>query len=354
MDERATAVQLNRRMVDRMVRDGFLTDPAVEAVFRSVLRHRFLPESVPLAKAYRDAVVTLRSADGSGVLPKGACESSSTMPSLLAQVVSAANILPGMRILQVGTGPGYLVALVAGLTTAAGYVVTVELDPQISAAARDRFAAFGLQQVRAIHGDGYDGYEQAAPYDRVLVTAACGELAPAWHRQLREGGQVLLPLVLGQSSVYPLLVLQKRGAELAGSVVANLIHVRFVPLQRPSGARPERSDRLRAAVQQSLARYLGNSAYPVATLRAIALYADLELLASQVAIDRYVPAGDPEQIARAITARWQADGAPQVQDCTFCVTFGAAPRSGWRWRFETSGQPVHVYLSRQDQPKNER
>lgn len=352
MDERATAAQLNRRMVDRMVREGSLTDPAVEAAFRSVLRHRFLPQSVPLAKAYRDAVVTLRSADGSGVLPKGACESSSTMPSLLAQVLSAAQILPGMRILQIGTGPGYLVALLAALTTASGLVITLELDPQISAAARDRLAALGLQQVHAIHGDGYDGYEQAAPYDRVVITAACKDLAPAWHKQLREGGRVLLPLVLGESSVYPLLGLQKRGAELVGSVVANLTHVRFVPLQRPSGARPERSDRLRAAARQAVAGVLGRSTYPAATARAIALYADLELLASRAAIDRYVPAGGPTQIAQAITARWQADGAPRVQDCTFRVYFGAAPHSGWRWCYETPGQAVHVYLSRQDPPKS--
>ena len=339
MDEHTTATELNRRMVDRLVRKGRITDSAVEQAFRSVLRHRFLPSRVALDEAYRDAVVALRSADGSGALPAGSCESSSTMPSLLAGVLTAAEVTPGMRVLQVGTGPGYLVALLAHLTTPSGRVVTVELDPELSAAAGARFAAMGLRHVDAIDGDGYLGSERAAPYDRIVVTAACRDVAPAWHRQLREGGRVLLPLVLGDADAYPLVSLRKRGTELSGSVVADFVHVRFVPLRRPSDAVPERANRLQAAVQQEVMHQLGDGA-GTASARAVALYADLELLASDS------PAGRPREIAAAIIARWRADGAPHLPQIVFRVRFDAPPAAGWLQRFTTPGRPVAVYLSR--------
>ena len=336
---------LNRRMVDRLIREGHITDAAVERAFRSVLRHRFLPRRVPLREAYRDVVVALRSADGSGALPAGTCESSSTMPSLLAGVLSAAEVAPGMRVLQVGTGPGYLVALLATLTTLSGQVVTVELDPELSTAAHVRFGEMGLRHVYAIHGDGYLGYEHAAPYDRIVVTAACRDVAPSWYRQLREDGQLLLPLVLGgDASAYPLMSLRKRGTELSGSVVGDFVHVRFVPLQRPSDAPPERAGQLRAAVRQEVMRHFAGGGRTV-TPRALALYADLELLASHASGDRSEPVDRPEELAAAIVARWHADGAPHLPKIVFRVRFDAPPTTGWRWRFATPGRSVEVYLS---------
>lgn len=339
MDEHTTATALNRHMVDRLVRKGRIADSAVERAFRSVLRHRFLPSGVTLDQAYRDAVVALRSADGSGALPVGSCESSSTMPSLLAGVLTAAEVAPGMRVLQVGTGPGYLVALLANLTTPSGRVVTVEFDSALSTAAAARFATMGLRHVDAIDGDGYLGSERAAPYDRIIVTAACRDVAPAWYRQLREGGQLLLPLVLGDAGAYPLVSLRKRGSELNGSVIADFVHVRFVPLRRPSDALPERANRLQAAVQQEVMLQLGDGV-GTASARAVALYADLELLAA------VPPVGRPREIAAAIVARWRADGAPHLPRIVFCVRFDAPAPAGWRWRFTTPGRSVAVYVSR--------
>jgi protein-L-isoaspartate(D-aspartate) O-methyltransferase len=164
--------------------------PVVEAL-RVVPRHLFLPD-VPLERAYADeAVVTKWGADHTAL-------SSASQPAMIAIMLEQLDVAPGMRVLEIGTGTGYNAALLAHMVGLAGHIVTVELDAEIAAAAREHLAAAGLgpDRVTVITGDGALGWSAGAPYDRIILTAGAWDVAPAWFAQLCDGGRLVLPLAL--------------------------------------------------------------------------------------------------------------------------------------------------------------
>lgn len=99
---------------------------------------------------------------------------------------------PGERILEIGTGTGYSSALLAH-RTGPGTVTSIEIDPHIAAHARQRHSALGAD-VHTITGDGELGHPAAAPYDRIVSMASVRRIPPAWLRQLRPGGVLVVPL----------------------------------------------------------------------------------------------------------------------------------------------------------------
>ena len=180
---------LHHQLVDTLKRDGSIRTPAVEAAFRAVPRHPFLP-AVALEEVYQDeAIPTRRSADGTPV-------SSSSQPAAMAIMLEQLDVRPGHRVLEIGAGTGYNAALLAHLAGEAGEVVSIDIDEDIVAAAREHLAAVGLgsERVRVGHGDGGLGFPEAAPYDRIVLTVGAWDVVPAWHEQLAEGGRLLLPL----------------------------------------------------------------------------------------------------------------------------------------------------------------
>jgi protein-L-isoaspartate O-methyltransferase len=114
------------------------------------------------------------------------------MPAVVAQMLTALEVEPGMRVLEIGTGTGYNAALLAHQLGAEN-VVSVEIDPAVADHARHALAATGYGQVSVITGDGAEGYPPRAPYDRVISTAAAAEVPHAWVAQTRPGGRVLTP-----------------------------------------------------------------------------------------------------------------------------------------------------------------
>jgi protein-L-isoaspartate(D-aspartate) O-methyltransferase len=165
---------------------GRLQSPEVEAAFLAVRRHDFLP-SHPPEIAYRDQVVTTKVIDGIPI-------SASTQPSMMATMLEQLGLRRGHRVLELGTGTGYNAALMAHIVGEAGRVVTLDLDEDIVAEARRNLRRAGFQQVACIRGDGGDGYEAAAPYDRIIVTVGSWDIPPALTRQLRQGGRLVIPL----------------------------------------------------------------------------------------------------------------------------------------------------------------
>jgi SAM-dependent methyltransferase len=118
--------------------------------------------------------------------------SSASMPTVVAQMLTALQIEPGMRVLEIGTGTGYNAALLAHRLGASA-VVSVEIGPTVAKHARDALAAAGYGAIRVITGDGAQGYPPGAPYDRVISTAAAAEMPYAWMAQTNPGGLVLTP-----------------------------------------------------------------------------------------------------------------------------------------------------------------
>ncbi len=204
--DEAEAARLRAEMVERLRAAGAVHDPAVEQALLSVPRHLFLPRK-PLAGAYENVAVATR-------WEQGATVSSVSQPEIVAMMLEQLHVTPGMRVLEIGAGAGYNAALLAELVGPAGSVTTIELDPELAGEAAAHLAAAGYSPARArvIAGDGWMGWAEGAPWDRIEVTAGVWDISPAWVEQLADGGMLLAPLWLGVSDVS--VALRKRAGRL--------------------------------------------------------------------------------------------------------------------------------------------
>ncbi|WP_047868931.1 methyltransferase domain-containing protein [Nocardiopsis sp. RV163] len=250
-----TARERHSALVEAMVADGTLTDAALTDTFRSVPRHRFVPETGALtahgtalnansnperwlAAVYADnAIVTqvdgpdpsayreapdprapgfrapgereaepreqrAHDAGGPGPGRRGpsgpgpreraeAATSSVSAPRVLARMLELSDLANGQRVLEVGTGTGWNTALLAHRLGDSA-VTSVETDPRLAGMAREALRAEGYSP--AVHlADGYGGYPPGAPYDRIISTCGVRRVPPAWVEQLRPGGLVVCP-----------------------------------------------------------------------------------------------------------------------------------------------------------------
>jgi len=179
---------LHQAFVDQLKSKGILGAQGIEAAFRAVPRHLFLPDVVP-EKVYCDDAIVTKYADGMVI-------SSSSQPSLMAIMLEQLQLEPGHRVLEIGAGTGYNAALMAHIVGNSGQVVTIDIDEDIVENARTHLAAAGFDVVQVICADGGLGYPAAAPFDRIILTVSAGDIAPAWWKQLKPGGRLLLPLSL--------------------------------------------------------------------------------------------------------------------------------------------------------------
>ncbi|GAA1769821.1 ATP-grasp peptide maturase system methyltransferase [Nonomuraea bangladeshensis] len=128
--------------------------------------------------------------DTSGVLRP---TSSSTQPSLVVRMLNYAGIVGGDRVLEIGTGTGYSTALLCHRIGSRA-VTSVEVDPAVAARAKTSLTVAGYTPTLVV-GDGLDGYEERAPYDRLIATCAVRSIPPAWLRQVRPGGTITTPML---------------------------------------------------------------------------------------------------------------------------------------------------------------
>ena len=181
--------RLLRTFVDDLAgRGAFLDSPRIEAAFRTVPRHRFLPGLTP-EEAYRDQVIVTKMEDGVPV-------SASSQPSFMAVVLQQLDLEPGHRVLEIGSGTGYNAALMAEIVGRQGKVVSVDIDADVAERARAHLFETGHADVTVVSGDGTFGYPPEAPYDRIVVTVGAGDVPPALREQLRPEGRLVVPLSL--------------------------------------------------------------------------------------------------------------------------------------------------------------
>lgn len=182
----------------------------VDELLRRVPREAFVPDviwvrqddglAVPLRRADDpDRWLKLVRSDDSVItqVDDGATErgiwptSSASAPHIVATMLEALDVQPGMKVLGIGTGTGYNAALLAELAGPQN-VTSVEIDPVLAEQARTALARAGCH-VQVVTGDGTHGHAANAPYDRVIATAAACRLPYAWVRQTRPGGRILAP-----------------------------------------------------------------------------------------------------------------------------------------------------------------
>ena len=216
------AAQLRDELADYITGWGTFQTPQVEAAFRTVPRHLFLP-GIDLETAYgRKPVVTRRAADGSSV-------SSASSPKLVATMLEQLNVAPGGKVLEIGAATGINAALLAELVGPTGTVVTIELDEDLADGAAASLHTAGYPQVNVICGDGALGHPADAPYDRIIVTAEAWDIVPAWWEQLAAGGRLVVPLRLHGSGLTRAVAFDLREPDLM--VSASAVVCGFVPMR---------------------------------------------------------------------------------------------------------------------------
>jgi protein-L-isoaspartate(D-aspartate) O-methyltransferase len=212
------AAALHQALVDGLVSGRSITSPRLEAAFRAVPRHLFLP-GIPLEEVYRDQFIVTKRLDGEPV-------SSSSQPQIMATMLEQLALEPGQRVLEIGAGSGYNAALLAHLVGDAGQVVTVDIDEDLVERAQAHLATAGCLRVRAVSGDGGLGYAADAPYDRIILTVGAWDVTPAWWSQLRPEGRLVLPLAVGGSQKS--VAFERAGDHLTSASVRECL---FMPLR---------------------------------------------------------------------------------------------------------------------------
>jgi protein-L-isoaspartate(D-aspartate) O-methyltransferase len=177
---------LHEAFVEKLISMGCIRSPSIEGAFRAVPRNLFLP-GVALERVYSDDAILTKRTDGRVV-------SSSSQPTIMAIMLEQLHLQPGHRVLEIGTGTGYNAGLMGHLVGDSGLVVTVDIDEDLVESAREHLVSAGLDRVSIVCGDGGLGYADCAPYDRIILTVGAWDIVPAWWKQLKPGGRLLLPL----------------------------------------------------------------------------------------------------------------------------------------------------------------
>ena len=208
--EAVDTILLRQRMVDEQIEARDIHDEAVLEAMRTVPRHRFVPEDVR-DLAYADHP-----------LPIGYGQTIS-QPFIVALMTQSLEPFAGQKVLEIGTGSGYQAAILAELGVE---VYTVEIIPELAERAAATLDSSGYSYVHKLNADGYFGWEESAPFDAILVTAAPDHLPQPLANQLVEGGRLVIPIG-PVGFLQTLWLFEKTDGELEAT---NLGGVTFVPL----------------------------------------------------------------------------------------------------------------------------
>jgi len=195
-------------MVNEQLEARGIRAPRVLDAMRRVPRHLFVPEP-QRAQSYSDSP-----------LPIGYGQTIS-QPYIVAFMTQALDVQPNHTVLEIGTGSGYQAAV---LSVLANRVFSIEIVEPLAEFARRTLAETGYRNVEVRTGNGYSGWPEHAPYDRIMVTAAPDEIPPVLVQQLKIGGLMAVPV---GSVTQQLLVLRRT---TTGMETLSTLPVRFVPM----------------------------------------------------------------------------------------------------------------------------
>ncbi len=229
--------ELIERYVDELKERGTLKSEAVERAFRRVERHRLLewfyledeegefeyagerwikrdfnpqdPDPELLKLIYSDTALLTR------LDPP----SSTSQPTLVAQMLELLELEPGLNVLEIGAGTGYNAALMQELVGEEGHVTTIDIQEDVVEQTRRLLKAAGYGRIEVLAKDGFYGHPQNAPYDRIVATVGCPDISWAWAEQLADDGFMLIPLQHGGEGFNPLVRIWKEDSNLVGRFV---------------------------------------------------------------------------------------------------------------------------------------
>ena len=207
-----------KQMVEEQLAGRDIKDPRVLDAMRRVPRHEFVPEAMRPG-AYDDTP-----------LPIGYNQTIS-QPYIVAYMSEALELQPTHRVLEIGTGSGYQAAVLGEL---ARDVYTIEIVEPLATRARETLKRLGYTNVHVRTGNGYLGWPEQAPFDRIMVTAAPDAVPQALVDQLKVGGLMAIPVGVGDQELRILRRTEK------GLETLRTLPVRFVPMTgKPKPKKPE-------------------------------------------------------------------------------------------------------------------
>lgn len=198
----------NRLILEHIVGNG-VNDQRVIDAMRSTPRHEFVPQEVRRA-AYQDTA-----------LPIGFGQTISS-PYIVARMTESLTPQPTDRVLEIGTGSGYQAAILSPLVKS---VFTIEIVPELGKRATDTLKQLGYKNVQVRVGDGYQGWPEYAPFDKIIVTCSPEDIPNALVEQLAEGGHLVIPV--GERYQQTLYRFTKSGGKLKKQPIESTF---FVPM----------------------------------------------------------------------------------------------------------------------------
>lgn len=199
-----------RRKLIEDIRSHGIDDLETLQLFDQVPRHIFLPEGV-LPRAYEDAPIPI------------GYQQTASQPSLQAHYLSILKPRPDEKVLEIGTGSGYLTALLALMCDR---VYSVERVRELSVRARKALDEMAFQNIALMVGDGTIGWRKYAPFDVIVVSASSPSVPTALVDQLADGGRMLIPV--GGRDSQDLVLVKKAGSAVTEEIVKG--ECTFVPL----------------------------------------------------------------------------------------------------------------------------
>jgi len=198
------------KLVKYAIEGQGISDPPVLAAMGAVMRHCFVPRGI-IGSAYADTA-----------LPIGEGQTIS-QPYVVALMTASLKLDSTKRVLEIGTGSGYQAAVLAKIVKT---VYSIEIKKKLHLESTKLLKDLGYENIVTRHGDGYFGWQDAAPFDAIMITAAVNHIPPPLLKQLKDGGRLILPL--GNPFSYQNLTLVTRQGD--DFMTRQITGVLFVPM----------------------------------------------------------------------------------------------------------------------------
>jgi protein-L-isoaspartate(D-aspartate) O-methyltransferase len=199
-----------RQMIERDLKGRGIRDARVLTAMSEIPRDQFVPERLR-ARAYADQALSIGESQ------------TISQPYVVALMSELLELKGSEKVLEIGTGSGYQTAVLARL---AAQVFTIEIIPALGNRARELLERLGFANIEIKIGDGFFGWEEKAPFDAILMTAASPRVPPALWSQLREGGRLVMPQG-EEGRDQTLMRYRKLSGKMAGEEITGVV---FVPL----------------------------------------------------------------------------------------------------------------------------
>jgi len=197
-------------MVERQLKTRGIRSDVVLDAMSNIPRHLFVSNNQQ-DNAYDDSP-----------LPIG-LEQTISQPYIVAYMTEQLNIVPGMKILEIGTGSGYQAAVLAYLGC---NVYSIEFLEELASRAKKVLTSLNFNNVKVKHGNGFLGWPEEAPFDAIIVTAAPEAIPGKLIEQLKEGGKMIVPVGKVHSTQLLKLLIKEKNTVIE----KDLLPVRFVPM----------------------------------------------------------------------------------------------------------------------------